>query len=358
MSPDAGPLVGPAAFSHDDDDDDEIPPISASRDRRNPMLPAPRFYDRSKVSSVYVERASLVAEVADEYRRKHAVPPSSRDEVRVAAFGIDAQIGFCTPGVSLFVPGAVEDAQRTLDWLYRNLDQITQLHFSLDTHRIFQVSHPAWWVDDDGKHPPPFMPITKKDVECGRWRPVMQPAESLEYVEKLEATGKYVLTIWPYHTLLGGVSHALVPALMEASMFHSLLRSSQAHFETKGSHAVTENYSVLSPEVRELAGHSVGTFNAAFFEMLMAFDRVYVFGQAKSHCVLSTLRDLQEHIAQVDPKLMRKVYVLEDATSPVPAPALDPLPPRLDFPRIAEQAFAELRGAGMNLVKTSDPIAL
>ena len=321
------------------------------------MLLPPSFYDPSKVSAVYVERASLIAAIADDYRSKHHVAPSSQDEVRIAAFGIDAQIGFCTPGASLFVPGAVEDTQRTLDWLYRNLDRITQLYFSLDTHRVFQIFHPTWWVDADGNHPPPFTPITTKEVREGRWMPVMHAAECLEYVEKLEATGKYVLTIWPYHTLLGGVSHALVPALMEASIFHSLVRASPAHFETKGMQPMTENYSVLSPEVRELAGQSVGTFNEAFFRMLMEFDRVYVFGQAKSHCVLSTLRDMQQHIAQLDPKLMNKVYVLEDATSPVPAPALDPLPPALDFPRVAEQAFAELRAAGMNLVKTSDPIA-
>jgi nicotinamidase-related amidase len=154
------------------------------------------------------------------------------------------------------------------------------------------------------------------------------------------------------------VSHALVPSLMEAAMFHALVRSCQTHFETKGTHAMTENYSVLSPEVRELGGQSVGTFNASFFKMLMEFDRIYVFGQAKSHCVLSTLRDMQEHIAATDPKLMQKVWILEDATSPVPAPPIDPLPPALDFPRIAEQAFAELRAAGMNIVKTSDPITL
>ncbi len=320
------------------------------------MLPAPVFHEAAKVSSVYVERASLVAEVADEYRRRHKVLPSSQDKLRIAAFGIDAQVGFCTPGASLFVPGAVEDTQRTIDWLYRNLDRITQLHFSLDTHRVFQIFHPAWWIDDDGKHPAPFTPISTADVKSGRWKPVMHPAECLEYVKRLEASGKYTLTIWPYHTLLGGVSHALVPALMEAAMFHSLVRSSQTHFETKGTHAMTENYSVLSPEVRELGGQSVGTFNAAFFKMLMEFDRIYVFGQAKSHCVLSTLRDMQEHIAKVDPKLMSKIYVLEDATSPVPAPAIDPLPPALDFPRIAEQAFAELRAAGMNLVTTAQPI--
>ncbi len=322
------------------------------------MLPAPMFYDASKVPTVHVERASLVAEIADDYRKKHKIAAAAQDKTRIAAFGIDAQIGFCTPGASLFVPGAVEDTQRTLDWVYRNLDRITQLAFSLDTHRVFQIFHPAWWIDDAGKHPAPFTPISTKDVKDGKWKPVMHPAECLEYVKKLEASGKYTLTVWPYHTLLGGVSHALVPALMEAAMFHALVRNAQTHFETKGTHAMTENYSVMSPEVRELGGQSVGTFNAAFFRLLMEFDRVYVFGQAKSHCVLSTLRDMQEHIAKVDPKLMSKIYVLEDATSPVPAPAIDPLPPALDFPKLADAAFDELRAAGMNLVKTTDPIVL
>jgi nicotinamidase-related amidase len=320
------------------------------------MLPAPMFYEPSKVRDVYVERAGLVGEIADEYKKKHKVTPAAQDKFRIAAFGIDAQIGFCAPGASLFVPGAVEDTQRTIDWLYRHLDKITALHFSLDTHRVFQIFHPAWWIDADGKHPAPFTPITTKDVKEGRWAPIAHPAECLEYVKRLESSGKYILTVWPYHTLLGGVSHALVPAMMEAAIFHSLVRSTQAHFETKGTHAMTENYSVLAPEVQELGGQSVGTFNAAFFKMLMDFDRIYVFGQAKSHCVLSTLRDMQEHIAAVDPKLMSKVWILEDATSPVPAPAINPLPPALDFPRIAEEAFVELKRAGMNIVKTTDAV--
>jgi nicotinamidase-related amidase len=321
------------------------------------MMPLPTFYDPSKVREVYVERVALVSEAAEAYRRTTKITPSASDKLRIAAFGIDCQVGFCTPGASLFVPGAVEDTARTVEWIYKNLDRITQVAFSLDTHRVFQIFHPAWWVDDQGNHPAPFTNIALADVRAGTWKPVAHPAECLEYVKQLEAAGKYVLTVWPYHTLLGGVSHALVPALMEAAMFHALVRSSQTHFETKGTHAMTENYSVLAPEVRELGGKSVGTFNAAFFKMLMEFDRVYVFGQAKSHCVLSTLRDMKEHIAGTDPKLMEKIYVLEDATSPVPPPPLDPLPPSLDFPRLADAAFAELKRAGMNIVKTTDPIA-
>jgi nicotinamidase-related amidase len=321
------------------------------------MMQLPSFYDAKQVRDVYVERVGLVADAADAYRKKNKVAPASQDKMRIAAFGIDCQIGFSTPGASLFVPGAVEDTTRTIEWLYRNLDRITQVAFSLDTHRVFQIFHPAWWIDDDGKHPPPFTNISLADLREGKWKAVAHPAECLEYVKQLENAGKYVLTVWPYHTLLGGVSHALVPALMEAAMFHALVRQAQTHFETKGTHAMTENYSVLAPEVRELGGKSVGTFNAAFFKMLMEFDRVYVFGQAKSHCVLSTLRDMQQHIAGTDPSLMEKIWILEDATSPVPAPPVTPLPPSLDFSHVAEKAFEELKAAGMHIVKTTEVIA-
>jgi nicotinamidase-related amidase len=317
----------------------------------------PDFYDPKRVSEVYLERAALVADAADEMRKKRGIAPSATDRFRVAAFGIDCQIGFSTPGASLFVPGAVEDTQRTIEWLYRNLDKITALHFSMDTHRVYQVFHPAWWIDADGKHPAPFTPIFHEDVRKGKWQPIAHPKEALEYTKKLEASGKYVLTIWPYHTLLGGISHALVPSLMEAAIFHAVARNQQTHFETKGTHSLTENYSVMSPEVTELGGKAVGSFNAPFFRMLMEFDRVYVFGQAKSHCVLSTLQDLRTHIEQTDKSLLEKVWILEDAMSPVPPPPIDPLPPALDFPKIADRAIDEFRRAGMRVVRTTDPIA-
>lgn len=320
-------------------------------------LSLPSYYDPQKIDGVWTERAGLVAEEALEARQKYGIKPAGQDQRRIAAFGIDAQIGFCTPGSSLFVPGAVEDTRRAVEWIYRHLDQITGLHFSMDTHRVFQIFHPAWWVDREGRPPSPLTPIRYDEVRRGEWVPIAHPRESLEYVKRLESTKKYVLTVWPFHTLLGGVSHALVPALMEAAIFHSVARSRQTHFETKGTHAMTENYSVLSPEVTELGGQPVGGFNTAFFKMLMEYDRIYVFGQAKSHCVLSTLNDLRDRIQATDPSLASKVWILEDAMSPVPPPPIDPLPPELNFPAIAARAFEGFRQAGMHLVKTTDSIS-
>lgn len=322
------------------------------------MLPS--FYEASQVKTLYIERAALIADSAKSHLARHPkTRPASDDRLRIAAFGIDAQVAFSIPGASLFVPGAVEDTTRTIEWIYRNLDRITSLHYSLDTHRIFQVFHPAWWRDANGDHPAPFTTISAEDVRQHRYTPALKEHrdEGLEYVERLEKNGKYVLTIWPYHALLGGVSHSLVPALMEASMFHSLVRSAQVQFEIKGTNELTENYSVLSPEVTELGGRAVGAFNAPLFDALMNYDRVYVFGQAKSHCVLSTLRDMQQRISRTNPSLIKKIFILEDATSPVPPPPITPLPRALDFPRVANEAFAELAAAGMNIVKTTDPIA-
>lgn len=321
-------------------------------------LPNPNFFQAEDVERLYIERVAEVAAEAVTYRRQQQIAPAAEDRFRIAAFGIDCQVGFCLPGASLFVPGATEDTLRSIGWIYRNLDKLSGLHFSLDTHRVFQIFHPAWWIDAQGNHPAPFTAISHDDVRAGRWMPIAHPRACLEYTKKLEATKKYVLTIWPFHTLLGGTSHALVPALMEAAIFHSLVRKSQTHFETKGTHAMTENYSVLSPEVLTLGDEIVGSFNAPFYEMLMSYDRIYIFGQAKSHCVLSTVRDLQAQISQKDPALLEKIYLLEDAMSPVPPPPLDPLPASLNFPRIADQAFASFKDAGMNIVRTDDPIAI
>ncbi|HLM46616.1 MAG TPA: nicotinamidase, partial [Myxococcaceae bacterium] len=251
-------------------------------------LPVPEFHEEKRVGTLYLERAAQVAEAARRYAVAHAVKPAREDRVRIAAFGIDVQVAFCQPEASLFVPGAVEDTQRTLRWLYAHLDRITGLVFSLDTHRVFQVFHPAWWQDAEGRNPAPMTPITSADIRSGKWRPTRYSQESLAYCERLEATGKYVLTVWPYHALLGGLSHALLPSVMEASLFHSVARDAQTRFEVKGEEPLTENYSVLSPEVTELPGQKVGEFNQELFDHLLTFDRVYVFGQAKSHCVLST----------------------------------------------------------------------
>lgn len=311
----------------------------------------PGFADLHRAGSLYLERVGEVSAAAQ------ACPalPAREDQERVAVFAIDCQVSFCLPGASLYVPGAEADLARALAWLYRNIGRVTTLFLSMDEHHVHQIFHPAWWRDPAGRPPPPFTPITAADVEAGRWIPAREPAASLDYVRRLDATGRYTLTIWPYHCLLGGLGSALMPALMEYALFHALVRDQAPRLVTKGSHPLTESYSVLSPEVQTVAGTEVGRFDDALFEALLAHDRVYVFGEASSHCVRATLEDLAARIQATCPEKMGHIWILADAMSPVPPPPLDPLPDALNFPALAEAALASLVAAGMRVVRTTDP---
>jgi len=170
----------------------------------------------------------------------------------------------------------------------------------------------------------------------------------VHYVRELAKTDRYALTIWPYHAMLGGIGHAVVPAVEEAVFFHSVARYSQPDFEVKGRNPFTEHYSVVGPEVMEDAfGNRIGERNEKFIQDLQAYDATLIAGQAKSHCVASTIVHLLEDIRRVDPALAEKVYLLEDCTSPVVVPGMD-------YTEQADEAFARFADAGMKIIKSTD----
>jgi nicotinamidase-related amidase len=290
--------------------------------------------------------------------------PAADDSYRVALLAVDVQNTFCVPGFELFVggrsgTGAVDDNRRLCEFIYRNLETITQFLPSLDTHRAMQVFHALWLVDENGGHPEPYTLVSYEDVESGRWRanPAVADALGLDrdymqrhlvhYTRTLAAGGKYDLTIWPYHAMLGGIGHALVSAVEEAIFFHGVARHSQPAFQVKGDKTLTEHYSMLGPEVLEGPdGESLGEKNTQLIESLLDFDAVIVAGQAKSHCVAWTIDDLLEG----ERRLAERTYLLEDCTSPVVVPGV------VDYTDEADAAFERFAAAGMQIVRSTDPI--
>jgi nicotinamidase-related amidase len=170
------------------------------------------------------------------------------------------------------------------------------------------------------------------------------------YTRRLAEGGKYDLTIWPYHAMLGGIGHALVSAVEEAVFFHGIARASQPDFQVKGDNPLTEHYSMLGPEVTEGPdGDSLGRKNAELIEKLLTFDAVVVAGQAKSHCLAWTIDDLLEDEAAGE-HLAERTYLLEDCTSPVVVAGV------VDYTDEANAAFARYEAAGMHVVRAADPI--
>jgi nicotinamidase-related amidase len=332
-------------------------------------LPVPDHFDPARVGEVrrvpYAERARE----AVSYRERHRIAPASSDGRKVGLLLVDVQNTFSIPGHELFVAGrsgrgAVDDARRLSEFLYRNLGSITRIHATLDTHSAFQIFHPAFLVDEKGEHPAPMTAISLEDVEAGRFRVNPETAGALgkgdaasldrhllHYCRLLSREGKYRLMVWPYHAMLGSIGHALVPAVEEAVFFHTIARESQASFELKGASPLTENYSALRPEVLEDEhGNELGPRNRQLLEKLLSYDALLVAGQAKSHCVSWTLSDLLEEIRGRNPDLAKRIYLLEDCMSPVVAPGV------VDFTDDAERAFDEFEAAGMHRVRSSLPM--
>ena len=312
----------------------------------------PSFYDPRKAAEIYFPDYGAICAAAQEFARQHAIQPSALDAERTALFVIDPQLGFCHPKASLYVPGAEQDMARTAEFIYDHLAALTNIYVSLDTHRAYQIFYPTFWLDDKGEHPAPFTIITYEEALAGKYRPARHHDEAMAYLAALEQTQKYRLMLWPFHTMLGAIDHAMVPLLFEAVLFHSLARKVQTHFETKGEHPLTENYSVLGPEVEMLNIGTdsilVGGFNSRLVDALMQHDKVYIAGEASSHCVRATIEDLLGKLRARDPAMVKKVYILADCMSPVPA-----VPGGPDFPALARQALDGFAAAGFNVVKST-----
>lgn len=330
-------------------------------------LPIPTHFSPDSARRIYRVPYDRRAIEAREWARQHQLRPASADTFRVALLAVDVQNTFCMPEFELFVAGrsghaAVDDSRRLCEFLYRNLGRISQVIATMDTHQAMQIFHAIYLVNDRGEHPPPFTRVSAEDISTGRWAFNPQVAEALDldldsakkdllhYANALQQAAKYDLSVWPYHSMLGGIGHALVPAVEEAIFFHTIARYSQADFRIKGHNPSTEHYSVLGPEVTTNAeGREISRRDTELINKLWSFDAVIIAGQAKSHCVAWTIEDLML-AAHNDDRLLRKIYLLEDCTSSVVVPGV------VDYTGPAEAAYRRCAEAGMHVVRSTDPI--
>jgi len=333
-----------------------------------PELPVPPHFDPARVGEVWRVPYEERAREASSWANGHGLGRAAEDDFRLCLLAVDIQNTFCIPEFELFVggrsgTGAVDDNRRLCDFIYRNLGEITQIFPSLDTHHAMQVFHAIWLVDEHGNHPAPYTLVSAEDVASGRWRMNGAVADALgidrgyaerhlaHYTRQLAEGGKYDLTIWPYHAMLGGIGHALVSAVEEAIFFHGLARFSNPEFQAKGDNPLTEHYSMLGPEVTEGPdGDRLGGKNAELIEKLLTFDAVVVAGQAKSHCLAWTIDDLLGD-EDVRERLADRTYLLEDCTSAVVVPGV------VDYTDEADAAFERYAAAGMHVVRSTEPIA-
>ncbi len=338
----------------------------------------PSFYDPANATRwAYSPNARVLQEVAREYARQYGIKNAVTDRRRVLLLAIDNQRDFSFPEGTLYVggrsgTGAMDDQRRLVEFVYREMGNITSFVPTMDTHQAFQIFTPSFWLDQDGQNLQPHDMIDGDLQVIRGGSPTGQKARLnaaiarelvgsdnlpwlqkyvAHYVAELARKGYYMLYIWPEHCVLGSDGHVLSGVVQEARMFHAYVRNSQNQPQVKGGNPFAENYSVFSPEVlTDHEGKARLEKNTGFINLLLQFDAVVVAGQASSHCVMSSIRDLLGAISMKDPSLAKKVYILRDCTSAVVVPGV------VDYTDAAQKAFDEFADAGMNLVLSTDPM--
>lgn len=339
----------------------------------------PTFYNPANAEKWdYSPDEQALFEIALDTGSSNKIQPAIKDRKNVHLLVIDAQRDFVFPKGSLYVggrsgTGAVDDMRRTAEFIYDNMSQITRITPTMDTHFPFQIFYPSMWIDDGGAPLQSYdiitanMEIMRLGASVGKARanPVVAgwlangnytwlQRQFEHYVKELAREGKYELIMWPKHCILGSDGHVLSGIFHEARMFHSYVRGIQSNVEVKGGNPLTENYSVLGPEVtNRFDGKPLGQKNARFVRTLVESDYVVIAGEAGSHCVASSTDDLLDEIQKQDPELAKKVYVVTDLMSAVTVPDGQG-GFIMDFTPQMEEAFDRWEQAGMNLVKSTD----
>lgn len=269
-----------------------------------------QIVDVSQIGQKGVPDMNAIFALAEQEEFSAAIDDSPRRLVLC----IDVQKDFMEGG-ALGVPGSVGDVERLTRFIYNNMSGITRIMCSLDTHIPHQIFFPCWWVNTAGDHPAPYTVITHDDVVQNRWRPVIgDPRVSLQYLKELEkaGAGKKQLCIWPYHCINGTEGFTLENEFAKMVYFHSVARKSVNPMVNKGNDPYSEMYGIIKPEFSQK-----NYLNTTVLNAIEKYDEIYVAGEASSHCLMESVRQIAEHFAN-RPDVLQRITILEDCTSPIP----------------------------------------
>ena len=256
----------------------------------------------------------------------------------------------------LVVPGASGDIARLTKMIDRLSSKLTDIHVTLDSHQTIGIERPKWWKRaSDGAEPVPFTclgvhpdgrRIVKFDFAPG---PVPTEEEyvtfvpshfarSLDYLKKLAANGRYPHIVWTEHCIVGTWGWSIVPELAAALGRGERAEYARVNYVVKGNNPWTEHFSAVKAEVEDPS--DPGTqMNTRLIQTLEEADVVLVSGEALSHCVANTGKDIASAFS--NPKYIEKLVLLTDASSNVAT-----------FDWLGDAFINDLKSKGMRLETT------
>jgi len=234
----------------------------------------------------------------------------------IQLLAIDCQQDFCNPTIgSLYVPGAEQDMINLANMINRLSGKIKAIHSTIDAHRVVDISHPIMHISSDGSSPTPFTTITEEDYEKGTWRcknPQWQ-AKVKDYIHQLKVKGRYDLTIWPEHCIIGSQGASLQKCISDAFIQWERDNFALVDYQVKGSNYMVEAYGALEAEVVDPSDSST-MLNTSLIKVLAEADELLIAGEALSHCVAITVNQVADNFGEEN---IKKFTLLSDCCSSV-----------------------------------------
>ena len=257
----------------------------------------------------------------------------------------DLPPALCPPGEvpALPVAGAHADLLRVAALIDAATGGLHDITVTLDSHQRLDIAHPGFWQTGDGGPVAPFTPITAAQLRAGAFRP-RDPAaapRAAAYVQALEAAGRYTLMVWPVHCEIGSWGHAVHAHVRAAYNRWEERRQRPVLRVLKGSNPWTEHYSAVMAEVPD-AGDPGTQLNRDLIARLRPAERLWIAGQASSHCVRATTEHLAEHLGGD----LGRVVLLSDGMSPVPG-----------FEAAADDFLVAMRQRGVQVMRCADALS-
>jgi nicotinamidase-related amidase len=166
------------------------------------------------------------------------------------------------------------------------------------------------------------------------------PKESIEYVENIEKLGRKQLVIWPYHCIKGTSGNNLETTFSNLVYFFAVAKRSRTNVIVKGTDPASEMYGILKPEYSPTK-----YINIDFLDKIAKYQKIFIAGQAKSHCVYESVLQILEHYSN-NLDVTERIYILEDCMSSIGG-----------FEKSTEEGFEDFKNKyKINIIKSTDNI--
>jgi nicotinamidase-related amidase len=192
---------------------------------------------------------------------------------------------------------------------------LSDIAVTLDSHHRLDIAHASFWQTGEGAPVAPFTTIDAEQVRSGAFAP-REPAarpRALEYLDALEARGRYRLMAWPVHCEIGSWGHNVHRDVRAAYNAWEDRKLGTVQKIVKGTNPWTEHYSALLAEVPDDEDPAT-ELNREWVERLDGAELLLIAGEASSHCVRATTEDLVDHLPG---GRLGRIVLLTDCMSPV-----------------------------------------